>query len=262
MLSIFPAILRPWLLFLLIVGGPVGLAWIGTLLVHRHVKAPLDEKHNEVVGFIFAAEGVVYAVLLAFVVVVVWEQYQVAESAVSREAASLIAVARDSSTFPEPARGQVYDELRTYAQSVMSDEWKTMDEDPLKYEANARTSVAIHKVWSIYRSQPPGKVDPHTTDSLDNLIERRAERLASNTTAVPGVLWFVLVIGAVITICFCLALHMKNILLHAGATALLTALLAMCLWIIVLINHPFAGEVHVSPSPFLHAIYVIDSLPR
>ena len=68
-------LLPAWFLFILMVGVPVGLAWVATLLVHGRTTAVMDEKHNEVAGFIFATVGVVYAVLLAFVVIVVWEQF-------------------------------------------------------------------------------------------------------------------------------------------------------------------------------------------
>ena len=63
-----------WLLFLLIVGGSVGLVWLATVLLRRVTTAPKDDKHNEVVGFVFATVGVLYAVLLAFTVIIVWEQ--------------------------------------------------------------------------------------------------------------------------------------------------------------------------------------------
>ena len=90
----------------------------------------------------------------------------------------------------------------------------------------------------------------------------RAIRLESNAAALPDVLWLGLVLGAVVMICFCLILHMKNVQFHAALTALLAGLLAMGLWMILVINHPFAGDVHVSTDAFRHAIYVIDSLPR
>ena len=254
--------LPAWLLFLLIVGGSVGLAWVGIVLLHHRTAAPMDEKHNEVAGFIFATVGVLYAVLLAFTVIIVWEQYLAAESAVSQEAAALITVARDTSSFPEPARGQVHDQLHAYAQFVINDEWRTMDEGTLEHEESKGALAAINTVWSIYRSLPPGQVDSHTTDSLDNLSAQRAIRLQSNVAALPAVLWFGLLLGAVVTICFCLVLHMKNVQLHAALTALLTGLVATSIWMIVIINHPFAGDLHVSTDAFRHAIYVIDSLPR
>ena len=251
-----------WLLFILIVGGSVVLAWVGTVLLRRRTKAPMDEKHNEVAGFIFATAGVVYAVLLAFTVIIVWEQYLAAESAVAHEAAALITIAHDASSFPEPARGQVYDQLRAYAQFVIKDEWRTIDEGTLEHEESKDALVAINNVWSIYRSLPPSQVDPHTTDSLDNLSTQRAIRLQTNQAALPNVLWLGLVLGAVVMICFCLILQMENVRFHAALTALLAGLLAMGLWMILVINHPFACDVHISTDAFRQAIFVIDSLPR
>lgn len=254
--------LPSWLLFILIVGGSVALAWVGTVLLRRRTTDPIDDKHNEVAGFIFATVGVLYAVLLAFTVIIVWEQYLAAESAVSQEAAALIAVAHDASSFPESARGKVYDQLRSYAQFVINEEWRTMDEATLEHEESTGALTAINNIWSLYRSLPPAQVDPHTTESLDNLSTQRAIRLQSNVAALPGVLWYGLVFGGVVTICFGLILHMNNIYLHAALTALMAGLIATCIWMIVMINHPFAGEVQVSTAAFQHAIHVINSLPR
>lgn len=85
---------------------------------------------------------------------------------------------------------------------------------------------------------------------------------AHNEANLPAPFWFVLVIGAAITICFCLVLHMENVWLHAGMTALLTGLIAMCIWLIVAINHPLAGDLHISTNAFEYALHVINSLPR
>lgn len=261
-MDVFLYTLPSWLLFILIVGGSVGLAWIGTVLLHRRTTAPKDDRHNEVAGFIFATVGVLYAVLLAFTVIIVWEQYLSAESAVSQEAAALITIARDASSFPEPARGQVYDQLRAYAQFVISEEWRTMDESTLEHEESSGALAAINRIWSIYRSLPPSQVDSHTTESLDILSSQRAVRLQSNVAALPDVLWFGLVLGALVTISFCLILHMENVQLHAFMTALLAGLIATSIWMILMINHPFVGTIHISTAAFQHAIHVIESLPR
>ena len=251
-----------WLLFLLIVGGSVALAWVGTVLLRRLTTAPKDDRHNEVAGFIFATVGVLYAVLLAFTVIIVWEQYLAAESAVSQEAAALITVAHDAFSFPEPARGMVYDQLRAYAQFVLNEEWRTMDEATLEHEESTGALAAVNTIWSMYRSLPPDKVDPHTTDSLDVLSTQQAQRLQSNVAALPEVLWLGLLLGGVVTICFALVLHMENVRLHAALTALLAGLIAICIWMIAMITHPFGGEVHVFTAAFQHAIHVIEGLPR
>ena len=262
MIDAFLYAIPSWLLFLLIVGGSVGLVWLATVLLRRVTTAPKDDHHNEVVGFVFASVGVLYAVLLAFTVIIVWEQYNGAESAVAQEGTALITVARTVSSFPEPERGQVYDQLRAYAQFVIHEEWRTIDERTLEQEESTGAEASINRIWSIYRSLPPGQVDAYTTQSLDNLSAQRALRLQSNAAALPIALWFGLVLGALVTISFCLILHMENVQLHAFVTALLTCLIATSMWMIVMINHPFSGDLHVSTAAFEHAIHVIKNLPR
>ncbi|MBI2322651.1 MAG: hypothetical protein HYU88_11345 [Chloroflexi bacterium] len=56
----------------LIVGGTIVLAVVGLLAVRRLVPVPTLRSHNDVAGFIFATLGVIYAVLLALVVVALW----------------------------------------------------------------------------------------------------------------------------------------------------------------------------------------------
>jgi uncharacterized membrane protein len=51
-------------------------------------------------GFMFMTMGVLYAVVLAFVVFAVWEQFAHSEQAVTAEAAVLVSVFRDTQTVP------------------------------------------------------------------------------------------------------------------------------------------------------------------
>ena len=58
-------------------------------------------------GFILAVVGVVYAVLLAFVVVIVWQQFDSARADADREATIVLALyrTRRRSTTSVPTRG-------------------------------------------------------------------------------------------------------------------------------------------------------------
>ena len=70
----------------LVVGGVCLVSLVGFELVHRLVPAQSRQRHNDVAGFIYAALGVIYAVLLALVVIAVWQQYQAADATVEQEA--------------------------------------------------------------------------------------------------------------------------------------------------------------------------------
>ncbi len=64
------------------------------LVSRRLIFAVALDSHHEVAGFIFGTVGVIYAVLLAFVGVVVWEELENAKVAVSSEANHLANIGR------------------------------------------------------------------------------------------------------------------------------------------------------------------------
>src|SRR5688572_30581816 len=104
-----------WLWAILLVGAIVLFAVAGTLLARRWVSVEVLELNNEVAGFIFAVIGVVYAVLLGFTAIIVWEQYNKAQEVVEREANELADLYRDAQTFPDEVRRELETHLRAYA---------------------------------------------------------------------------------------------------------------------------------------------------
>ncbi len=78
----------------LLVGGMTLLSIGGVPLVRRRFGLDQLRRNNEVAGFQFATVGVLYAVLLAFAVLVVWEKFNEAEESVAREAGSAATIYR------------------------------------------------------------------------------------------------------------------------------------------------------------------------
>ena len=254
--------LPSWLLFIIIIGSSVALAWVGTLLMRRWMKALVGGKQNEVAGFIFATVSVVYAALLAFLIVSVWEQFNAADLAVSEEAASLVTVDRYSATFPEPERREVHDWLRQYTELVINKEWDAMR---LNHGEDAHTMASLtdlNKIWTTYRQLSPNVVDSEAMRNLNELSRRRILRIESSTGGLPDIFWPVLVLGAVIVVNFGTLFYLENANLHIFMVLLMAFLNAMCLWIIVALNNPFAGDLQVSSAAFKYALQVLDSLPR
>src|SRR4051794_14548805 len=105
-------------LFVGIVAITVGLSIAGVLIVRRKVDASVLEPHHDVAGFILAVVGVVYAVLLAFVVVIVWQQFEDARADADREAAVLLAVGHTGTTLRDLG-ADPRQALRAYADVVV-----------------------------------------------------------------------------------------------------------------------------------------------
>ena len=83
---------------------------------------------------------------------------------------------------------------------------------------------------------------------LDEVTQARRLRLVLAPGVVPGVLWFVLSVGAVVTIGFTLFFGTENLRIQAMMTGILTFLICSGLLVIVATDQPFAGAVKVPPD--------------
>jgi hypothetical protein len=244
-----------WVSFLVIVGGSMLVAALVTLLVRQKVQEPSGESHNEVADFIFATVGVLYAVMLALIVLAMWEGYGAAERAASQEAATVLATARYAAALPEPVRHELRDQLSTYAEVVLTNEWKTMSED-----TSSAGDRAIAELWRTHAKLPPSAASSDVATHLSDLSTARTQRILASKAALPALFWVVLVGGALITLVFAFVLYMENARVHALMVALMAGIIALSLWLILEVNQPFAGAVQVPKDAFEHAMRVIDAL--
>ena len=128
---------------MLVIGGICLLSLGGLELVDRLVPAQTRQRHNDVAGFIYAALGVIYAVLLALVVISVWEEYQAASETVEQEANATAEIFWLGHQLPEPEGSHIQELARSYAEEVVDKEWPLMEQGqaPLMTQTQDRKSV-------------------------------------------------------------------------------------------------------------------------
>ncbi|MGH9173192.1 MAG: hypothetical protein ACRD1H_02475 [Vicinamibacterales bacterium] len=107
--------------FVTIAGMAVAVA--GLIGVRRSVELSLLQDHHDVAGFFIGIIGVLYAVLLAFVVIVVWEDFNDASRTVDNEANELSDIYWLANGLDTANRDRVQEAVRSYAASVVDDEW-------------------------------------------------------------------------------------------------------------------------------------------
>jgi hypothetical protein len=103
-------------------------ALAGLELVQRLVPATSRQRHNDVAGFIYAPLGVIYAVLLALVVIAVWGEYDSAGETVEQEANAVAEIAWLAHRLPEPEGSHIQELARSYAHEVVDKEWPLMEQ--------------------------------------------------------------------------------------------------------------------------------------
>src|SRR5215211_3804438 len=111
----------------LVVGGTCLLALAGLELVQRLVPATTRQRHNDVAGFIYAALCVIYAVVLALVVIAVWGEYQAATATVEQETNATAEIFWLGHRLPEPEGSHLQELARSYAREVVEKDWPLME---------------------------------------------------------------------------------------------------------------------------------------
>src|SRR6202162_1724635 len=99
----------------------------GFLIVDLLVPFKVRQNHNDVAGFIYAFVGPLYAILLAFVVFVVWGYFDDAKSAAAVEATEVYKIFTISRGMGPDFSTQVQRTTLDYANSVINDEWPAME---------------------------------------------------------------------------------------------------------------------------------------
>ena len=237
-----------WLLIALIVALPTALAMIAQVQIRRWVGVETLVKNNEIAGFKFATVGVIYAVLLAFTVIVVWEKFNDAQSAVADEAGASAALFRYAQG-KEPEAVAMRTALTDYLKAAIEDDWPAMARE-------AESPTTVHALDSLYaaaialeRSGSRGVADMgEVFRQLDNVTAARRVRLHLSTGLVPNVIWIVLFMGALLTVGFTLFFGSENLLAQVSMTGVLSVLVTMGLVVIISIDHPFTGPVYIHPD--------------
>jgi hypothetical protein len=238
-----------WLSGVLVVGLTTLVAMLGPALVRRYVGFERLRANNEVAGFKFATMGVLYAVLLAFAIIVVWQKYADAESTVAKEAGAAATIYHLSRGLGEAPGAALRAAVTGYLKVVISEEWPAMDQGKSSGAANK----ALRAIYGVLLQA--GSVRQQDTAlmseifyQLDQLTQTRRARLVAAEGAVPGVVWSVLFGGAFLTIGFALFFGSTNLRAQMLMMALLSALIFSELLVIVAIDRPFTGTVKVGPE--------------
>ena len=236
-----------WTLLLVVVLPAAAMA--GTFLVRRKAGAEVLARHNDVAGFIYAVVGVLYAVLLGFTAIIVWEQFQRAQEVAELEANEVADLYRDSRVFPAEVRDRLEAQLREYARLVVEQEWPAMAAG----KASAETWDAYNRIWRTYHEFRP--VDEHerlwyqeSVGRMNQLGDHRRDRLLSGGAEVPAIMWAVLLGAGAVTIAFSFLFGSPNPRGQALMTGALALTIGVVLLSIVALDHPFRGMARVGPE--------------
>jgi Protein of unknown function (DUF4239) len=243
-----------WLSGIILVGMTTLVAMSGPALIRRRIHLDRLRVNNEVAGFKFATVGVLYAVLLAFAVIVVWEKFAEAERTVAKEAGAVATLYRLAGGLDEETGRVFRQNLTDYSKAVMNEDWPAMEQGRDSAHVREALDHAYATILALHPAdQRGGAVLSEVLRQLDLVTQARRDRLVTAAGTVPGVVWLVLFAGAVLTISFTFFFGTQNVVVQTLMTGMLSLLIFAGLFVIVAIDRPFAGSVKVQPEA-LHAV--------
>jgi hypothetical protein len=239
-----------WIIGILLVGGATLLSMAGLALIRRWIGLDRLKLNNEVAGFKFASVGVLYAVLLAFAVLVVWEKFNAAEESVAAEAGGAATIYRLAAGLGDQDGARLRDGMTAYLKAAIAEDWPAMARGEHSSVANQALNDAYAAALHFQPEDRRGAVVlTAVLHQLDQITEARRARLVVASGIVPGVIWLVLLGGAIVTVGFTYFFGAENLRAQMLMTGALSLLIFSGLLIIIAIDHPFAGTVHIEPEP-------------
>src|SRR5215217_3148737 len=206
---------------LIFIVGSVALSLLGVVHVRRRVPLAAQMEQNEVAGFFIAVLGVVYGVLLAFAVIVVWEDFEYARAVAEREANSVGDVYRLAEALRDPARSEIQEQTKAYVRAVIDVEWPLLargqeSPDALRHLDRLAQAITAYEPSGDRESALYAKL----LDELQDVGDERRMRVLASREGIPSLIWVLLIGGGIVTVLFTYFFGLKSLRAQLMMTAL------------------------------------------
>ncbi len=250
----------PWLVFFLInlvfVGVTLALLLILRLCSHYQVR----QRHNDVASAVFNRAGAIHGIILAFVVIVLWQQYDKAYEDALKEGTEARELYRDLCLYPNQHQVQGgLQALKVFARLVVEDEYPAMK----KMEASPATEQAMNVLWAQTL-----KINPQTPQeqvlytkiirTLESLSKLRGQRLIEMESSLPPMIWAALIAGSLVILFFATLFGAEKWWWHVLLTSMLAIIIATTYFLIIELDYPFMGGISVEPASYQMLLETIN----
>lgn len=244
----------------LVVGVSVALAVAGFLVARRFVPFGLRESHNANTAVMFGALYVMYGLIVGFSAFFVSSGYDAAQRTAQGEAASVEEIHRLAEGLPEAKRREVRGLAESYARAVVEEGWPLMREGRVSERAGTVSDELRRSVVGFEpRTEGEEALYSQALSLVAGLDEGRAQRLLEVREGIPSILWVVLIVGGVVTVCFTYLLGVRTEWLHVFMVVSYALVLALILYTIRALDYPFDGLAQVGPDAFEAALSRMES---
>jgi len=241
-------------LFLLILIPSLVLGMGGVWLV-RARGWMVERDDNDAIGLTHAFAGVLYAVALGLMVINVQSGYSEVEMLVMHEANLTADLYIDATGLAGVESSDIRALAREYTEAVVQ-EWQSIG-------SQADAELGSHEPIELLNLQvlsyePVDDKDlviyAEVLSGLNDMLDMRRERLHVGRDGVGPITWFVVILGALITIGMTWFYRTNNSRTHYGLVGIMSIMFGLMVFLIVAMDHPLLGRFSVDSGPFQEAL--------
>ncbi|WP_369250957.1 hypothetical protein [Streptomyces sp. R41] len=242
-----------WLVLALAMAAACVVVLIVALVRHRRAREDEDPSETpDVIEYMTMMIGVVYAIVLGLAIAGVWEARGGAQDHVQAEAQALHEISERVRVYPPDVRDRIRGDVNAYVGHVVTTEWKTMADDGHVTAQGGRLFDRIRQDVTDYQPKTDFEAQAYQplVDQVTAADAARSARADSTGATMPGVVWFGLITGAVVTVGMVFALQIRRTTRELILAGLFSALIAFLLFLIWDFDAPYSRGITASAEPF------------
>jgi Protein of unknown function (DUF4239) len=236
-----------------IVGSLCVYGIVGLWIVRRYILPRLrsQDSNSDFTGAMLQAVMVFYGLAVALIAVSVWQSYSDAAKVSSQEATAAAALYRYLGGYTEPARSQLQKELREYVNQIIHQAWPMQQRGQVPTEGVEMMNRFQAMLMSFEPTTEGQKIlHAETLSTYNQLIQARRLRLDAVQVRLPGVLWFIIIVGALINLSLSFFFRIEDGWFQAIQVTFLAAFIGLVISLIFAFDRPFRGELGLRPDSY------------
>jgi hypothetical protein len=244
----------------LIVAGSIAGALIFLLIFRRYWLSRTHSQHNDIIGWQISFLSTTYAVIIAFMLADVWNDYQAAEANAEVEANSVLNVYQVAEGFPAQQRDAIRLLARQYAEIMVREEWPAMQQGGFSRQGYQTTSSLWKTVMSTRATNAAEQGSfNHALTDLTSLTEHRRIRQLQSRAKLPAIFWVVLIIGGTMTVIYTCLFNVEDPRMHILQAVSVSFFISLVLVTIADIDGPYGGAVRIAPPSFEMVLQIMQN---
>jgi hypothetical protein len=250
-----------WLFMSVSVIGSCALATGLLALVRKHITRNEQITHNDVAGPILTIIGTVLAVMMSFMTVGVWQEYDGAAQTAQQEASALSDLHHIADAFPPAMQRVVHAEVDRYITLVLNEEWPAMrrgSESPAAHDAAYQIQdTLVH--WRPVNSNEDA-LQSRGLDYVATFLDKRRDRILANRQGIPIPLWTTMLLIGTVTVLFSFYFRVDRPGAQYVMVVAETVVISIIFTLIAELDYPFRGDIAVDPYSFIHVMNALHGV--